>query len=70
VSDEYEQLSSEALEAGRICANKVKCIDVLRNCFVVSLKPLTYRGVSDRKVGYCLYLRTLAARRIPVFGSL
>lgn len=23
VSDEYEQLSSEALEAGRICANKV-----------------------------------------------
>jgi large subunit ribosomal protein L10e len=26
VSDEYEQLSSEALEAGRICANKVKCI--------------------------------------------
>jgi ribosomal protein L16/L10AE len=25
VSDEYEQLSSEALEAGRICANKVKC---------------------------------------------
>lgn len=24
VSDEYEQLSSEALEAGRICANKVR----------------------------------------------
>jgi hypothetical protein len=23
VSDEYEQLSSEALEAGRICCNKV-----------------------------------------------
>jgi ribosomal protein L16/L10AE len=27
VSDEYEQLSSEALEAGRICANKVKSIN-------------------------------------------
>jgi large subunit ribosomal protein L10e len=26
VSDEYEQLSSEALEAGRICANKVNYI--------------------------------------------
>lgn len=27
VSDEYEQLSSEALEAGRICANKVIIFD-------------------------------------------
>ena len=26
VSDEYEQLSSEALEAGRICANKVNIL--------------------------------------------
>lgn len=28
VSDEYEQLSSEALEAGRICANKY----LVKNC--------------------------------------
>lgn len=29
VSDEYEQLSSEALEAGRICCNKVNCRVIL-----------------------------------------
>merc|ERR1712154_370125 len=28
ISDEYEQLSSEALEAGRICANKY----LVKNC--------------------------------------
>jgi len=35
VSDEYEQLSSEALEAGRICANKVKWIflKLVLHCF-------------------------------------
>ena len=33
VSDEYEQLSSEALEAGRICANKV-CILKPFNLFI------------------------------------
>lgn len=30
VSNEYEQLSSEALEAARICANKYVCLECNR----------------------------------------
>jgi ribosomal protein L16/L10AE len=39
VSDEYEQLSSEALEAGRICANKVQWVflKLVLYCFIVGI---------------------------------
>ena len=33
VSNEYEQLSSEALEAARICANKYDFLDLLRSFY-------------------------------------
>lgn len=43
VSDEYEQLSSEALEAGRICANKVnKFLGGYKFKVIISLFVIKY----------------------------
>lgn len=44
VSDEYEQLSSEALEAGRICANKVKFISIPKSFIVIIALQRCYRS--------------------------
>lgn len=43
VSDEYEQLSSEALEAGRICCNKVRANYPL--CAVIKLYTEFYLAI-------------------------
>jgi ribosomal protein L16/L10AE len=43
VSDEYEQLSSEALEAGRICANKVNYIFLK---YILQINKTVFRTVT------------------------
>lgn len=40
VSDEYEQLSAEALEAGRICCNKVRSIPSMIDSVPTSFKMM------------------------------
>ena len=37
VSDEYEQLSAEALEAARICCNKVRVSEILREIAILEM---------------------------------
>ncbi|KAK2885691.1 hypothetical protein Q8A67_016528 [Cirrhinus molitorella] len=51
VSDEYEQLSSEALEAARICANKymVKTCVKMVSTSVCACTPSTLREKAQKK---------------------
>ena len=56
VSNEYEQLSSEALEAARICANKYACIPCLESspCLI---QPRRYLVKVAGKEGFHLRVR-------------
>ena len=53
VSDEYEQLSSEALEAGRICANKYLVKNVGKDTFHLRMRPHPFHVVRINKMLSC-----------------
>jgi len=56
VSNEYEQLSSEALEAARICANKYACIPCLESSPYL-IQPRRYLVKVAGKEGFHLRVR-------------
>merc|ERR1712063_92317 len=53
VSDEYEQLSSEALEAGRICANKYLVKNCGKDAFHIRMRVHPWHVVRINKVLSC-----------------
>ena len=53
VSDEYEQLSAEALEAGRICANKYLVKNVGKDTFHMRIRPHPFHVVRINKMLSC-----------------
>jgi hypothetical protein len=48
VSDELEQLSSEALEAGRICANKYLVL-LIDNSMILNIRPIPNDSLSYQR---------------------
>merc|ERR1712136_227593 len=53
VSDEYEQLSSEALEAGRICANKYLVKNCGKDAFHIRVRVHPFHIVRINKMLSC-----------------
>ena len=53
VSDEYEQLSSEALEAGRICANKYLVKTCGKDAFHLRMRPHPFHVIRINKMLSC-----------------
>ena len=53
VSDEYEQLSSEALEAGRICANKYLVKHCGKDAFHMRIRPHPFHICRINKMLSC-----------------
>merc|ERR1711973_418245 len=53
VSDEYEQLSSEALEAGRICANKYLVKNCGKDAFHIRMRVHPFHVVRINKMLSC-----------------
>merc|ERR1712224_1057398 len=53
VSDEYEQLSSEALEAGRICANKYLVKNCGKDAFHIRMRVHPFHVVRINNVELC-----------------
>lgn len=53
VSDEYEQLSSEALEAGRICANKYLVKNCGKDAFHMRIRVHPFHVIRINKMLSC-----------------
>lgn len=53
VSDEYEQLSSEALEAGRICANKYMVKNAGKDQFHIRIRLHPFHVIRINKMLSC-----------------
>lgn len=53
VSDEYEQLSSEALEAGRICANKYMVKNAGKDQFHIRMRLHPFHVIRINKMLSC-----------------
>merc|ERR1719218_344414 len=53
ISDEYEQLSSEALEAGRICANKYLVKTCGKDAFHLRMRPHPFHVIRINKMLSC-----------------
>lgn len=53
VSDEYEQLSSEALEAGRICANKYLVKNCGKDAFHMRMRVHPFHVIRINKMLSC-----------------
>lgn len=53
VSDEYEQLSSEALEAGRICANKYMVKHCGKDQFHIRMRLHPFHVIRINKMLSC-----------------
>ena len=57
VSDELEQLSSEALEAARICANKYMTKNIGKESFHLRMRCHPYHVTRINKVCYLFSIR-------------
>merc|ERR1712098_589938 len=69
VSDEYEQLSAEALEAGRICANKYLVKHVGKDTFHLRMRPHPFHVVRINKMLSCAGADRLQTGMRGAFGK-
>merc|ERR1712215_344013 len=69
VSDEYEQLSSEALEAGRICANKYLVKHCGKDQFHLRMRPHPFHVVRINKMLSCAGADRLQTGMRGAFGK-
>merc|ERR1712226_1241733 len=69
VSDEYEQLSSEALEAARICANKYLVKYCGKESFHLRMRPHPFHVVRINKMLSCAGADRLQTGMRGVFGK-
>merc|ERR1712071_733248 len=69
VSDEHEQLSSEALEAGRICANKYMVKEVGKDGFHMRIRPHPFHIVRINKMLSCAGADRLQTGMRGAFGK-
>merc|ERR1712145_6103 len=69
VSDEYEQLSAEALEAGRICANKYMVKNVGKDTFHLRMRPHPFHVVRINKMLSCAGADRLQTGMRGAFGK-
>merc|ERR1712236_66247 len=69
VSDEYEQLSSEALEAGRICANKYLVKNCGKDTFHLRMRPHPFHVVRINKMLSCAGADRLQTGMRGAFGK-
>jgi large subunit ribosomal protein L10e len=69
VSNEYEQLSSEALEAARICANKYMVKTAGKESFHLRVRPHPYHVVRINKMLSCAGADRLQTGMRGAFGK-
>ena len=69
VSDEYEQLSSEALEAGRICANKYLVKNCGKEAFHIRMRVHPFHVVRINKMLSCAGADRLQTGMRGAFGK-
>merc|ERR1711970_333294 len=69
VSDEYEQLSAEALEAGRICANKYTVKHCGKDTFHLRMRPHPFHVVRINKMLSCAGADRLQTGMCGAFGK-
>merc|ERR1719270_2483855 len=69
VSDEYEQLSSEALEAARICANKYMVKHCGKDTFHMRIRPHPFHIVRINKMLSCAGADRLQTGMRGAFGK-
>lgn len=69
VSDEYEQLSSEALEAGRICANKYLVKNCGKDAFHIRMRVHPFHVVRINKMLSCAGADRLQTGMRGAFGK-
>merc|ERR1712080_377382 len=69
VSDEYEPLSSEALEAGRICANKYLVKNCGKDFFHLRVRPHPFHVVRINKMLSCAGADRLQTGMRGAFGK-
>merc|ERR1711978_793943 len=69
VSDEYEQLTSEALEAGRICANKYLVKNCGKDTFHLRMRPHPFHVVRINKMLSCAGADRLQTGMRGAFGK-
>merc|ERR1711973_80417 len=69
VSDEYEQLSSEALEAGRICANKYLVKNCGKDAFHIRMRVHPFHAVRINKMLSCAGADRLQTGMRGAFGK-
>merc|ERR1712071_680113 len=69
VSDEYEQLSSEALEAGRICANKYLVKNCGKDAFHIRMRLHPFHVIRINKMLSCAGADRLQTGMRGAFGK-
>merc|ERR1712055_1085147 len=69
VSDEYEQLSAEALEAARICANKYLVKSCGKDAFHMRIRPHPFHVVRINKMLSCAGADRLQTGMRGAFGK-
>merc|ERR1711894_646691 len=69
VSDEYEQLSSEALEAGRICANKYLVKNCGKDAFHLRMRVHPFHVIRINKMLSCAGADRLQTGMRGAFGK-
>merc|ERR1712002_1405040 len=69
VSDEYEQLSAEALEAARICANKYMVKYIGKDTFHLRMRPHPFHVVRINKMLSCAGADRLQTGMRGAFGK-
>merc|ERR1711973_426155 len=69
VSDEYEQLSSEALEAGRICANKYLVKNCGKDAFHIRMRVHPFHVVRINKMLSCAGAERLQTGMRGAYGK-
>merc|ERR1712042_323972 len=69
VSDEYEQLSAEALEAAHICANKYLVKNVGKDTFHMRIRPHPFHVVRINKMLSCAGADRLQTGMRGAFGK-
>jgi large subunit ribosomal protein L10e len=69
VSDEYEQLSSEALEAARICANKYLVKTIGKDAFHIRMRVHPFHVIRINKMLSCAGADRLQTGMRGAFGK-
>jgi len=67
VSDEYEQLSSEALEAGRICANKYMVKNAGKDQFHIRMRLHPFHVIRINKMLSCAGADRYVKKKFEVY---